>query len=115
MADRAEQVQVLDRLAQLCLLGLGVVTVLLQLSQTEAFETHFFFDSDATLTDVLTLSPKLNTAGRREALPALLKACSDATYQRRRAQGRARAAARIPRTLAASPTGYGTSFTERRN
>ena len=198
------------------------VLLLLQLSQTEAFKTRFFFDSDATLIDALTLSPKLNTAGRREAWPALIEACSDApvtghgvgssaeigenlpgggfgqphndylrtycdtgllgtilfwgfflaagirsamlavratdrrlhaaagllilafflfaltdnpmvytahfmtplavvlglsdaTYQRRRAQGRAHAAPRAPRTLAASPTGYGTSVTERRN
>jgi hypothetical protein len=54
------------------------VLLLLQLSQTEAFKTHFFFDSDASLTDVLTLSPKLNTARRREAWPALIKACSEA-------------------------------------
>jgi O-antigen ligase len=54
------------------------VVLLVQLSQTEAFKTRFFFDSDATLTDVLTLSPKLNTAGRREAWPALVEACSDA-------------------------------------
>jgi O-antigen ligase len=202
--------------------ALLAVLVLLQLSQTEAFKTRFFFDPDASLTDVLTLSPKLNTAGRREAWPALMKACSDApvtghgvgssaqisesissggfgqphndylrtycdtglvgsilfwgfflvagvrscmlavkgpdrelhagagllvlalilfaltdnpmvytahfmtplaavlglsdgTYQWRRAQGRARAAPRAPQTLTASPTGYGTSFTERRN
>jgi O-antigen ligase len=54
------------------------VLLLVQLSQTEAFKERFFFDSDATLTDVLTLSPKLNTAGRREAWPALQAACSDA-------------------------------------
>ena len=202
--------------------ALFAIVLLLLLSQTEAFKTRFFFDSDATLTDALTLSPKLNTAGRREAWPALIEACSDApltghgvgaasqisedissggfgqphndylrtycetglvgsilfwgfflaagvrscklavrgtdrhlhagagllvlalilfavtdnpiiytahfmtpiaavlglsdaTYQRRRAQGRTRAAPRAPRTLAASPTGYGTSFTERRN
>jgi O-antigen ligase len=202
--------------------ALLAVLLLLQLSQTEAFKTRFFFDSDASLTDVLTLSPKLNTAGRREAWPALLQACSDApvtghgvgasaqisesvssggfgqphndylrtycdtglvgsilfwgfflaagvrscmlavrapdrqlhagagllvlalilfaltdnpmvytahfmtplaaflglsdaTHQRRRAQGRAGAAPQAPRTLAASPTGYGTSITERRN
>jgi O-antigen ligase len=204
------------------LVGILAVVLLLQLSQTEAFKKRFFFDSDATLTDVLTLSPKLNTAGRREAWPELIEACSDApitghgvgasylisidissggfgqphndyirtycdtgllgtigfwgfflaagvrsarlavrgtdrrlhaaagllvlafalfaltdnpmvytahfmtplaivlglsdgTHQRRRAQGRARAAPRAPRTLAASPTGYGTSLTERRN
>jgi hypothetical protein len=34
------------------------VPLLVQLSQTEAFKTRFFSDSDATLTDVLTLSPK---------------------------------------------------------
>jgi O-antigen ligase len=202
--------------------ALLAVLLPLQLSQTEAFKTRFFFDSDATITDVLTLSPKLNTAGRREAWPALIAACSDApitgygvgssaqisesissggfgqphndylrtycdtglvgsilfwgfslaagvrscmlavrgqdrglhagagllvlalilfalndypmvytahfmtplaavlglseaTYQRHRAQGRAGAAPQAPRTLAASPTGYGTSVTERRN
>jgi O-antigen ligase len=54
------------------------VLLLLQISQTEAFKSRFFFDSDATLIDALTLSPKLNTAGRREAWPALIEACSDA-------------------------------------
>ena len=60
------------------LVGILAVLLLLQLSQTEAFKQRFFFDSDATLTDVLTLSPKLNTAGRREAWPVLMEACSDA-------------------------------------
>ena len=58
--------------------ALLAVLLLLQISQTEAFKTRFFFNSDATLADVLTLSPKLDTAGRREAWPALIKACSDA-------------------------------------
>jgi len=60
------------------LVAVLVVLLLLQLSQTEAFKTRFFFDEDATLTDVLTLSPKLNTAGRREAWPELIETCSDA-------------------------------------
>jgi O-antigen ligase len=60
------------------LVGILAVLLLLQLSQTEAFQKRFFFDSDATLTDALTLSPKLNTAGRREAWPELMEACSDA-------------------------------------
>jgi hypothetical protein len=60
------------------LVAVLAVLLLLGLSQTEAFKTRFFFDEDATLTDVLTLSPKLNTAGRREAWPELIEACSDA-------------------------------------
>jgi hypothetical protein len=62
----------------------------------------------------LTHNPMVHTAHFMTPLAAVL-GLSDATYQRRRAQGRARAAPRAPRNLAASPTGYGTSFTERRN
>jgi hypothetical protein len=61
-----------------------LVVLLVQLSQTEAFKTRFFFDSAASLTDVLMLSPKLNTAGRRQAWPALMEACSDAPGHRPR-------------------------------
>lgn len=43
----------------------------------------FLFDSDASLTDMLTLGPKLNTAEPREAWPALIKACSEARYRPR--------------------------------
>jgi O-antigen ligase len=55
-----------------------IVLLLLGLSQTQAFKSRFFFDSDASLTDALTLSPKLNTAGRREAWPLLIETCSQA-------------------------------------
>jgi O-antigen ligase len=54
------------------------VLLLLGLSQTEEFKARFFFATDATLTDVLTLSPKLDTSGRREAWPQLIKTCSHA-------------------------------------
>jgi O-Antigen ligase len=53
-----------------------LVLLLVGFSQTQAFKERFFFDSEATLTDVLTLSPKLNTAGRREAWPLLIETCS---------------------------------------
>jgi hypothetical protein len=62
----------------------------------------------------LTDNPMVYTAHFMAPLAAVL-GLSDATYQRRRAQGRARAAPWAPRTLAASPTGYGTSLTERGN
>lgn len=54
------------------------IVLLLQLSQTEAFKARFFFNADATLVDVLTLSPNLDTAGRREAWPELIETCSNA-------------------------------------
>jgi O-antigen ligase len=53
-----------------------LVLLLVGFSQTQAFRERFFFDSEATLTDALTLSPKLNTAGRREAWPLLIETCS---------------------------------------
>ena len=55
-----------------------VVTVLL-VSQTEAFKTRFFFDEDGSLTDVLTLSGNVNTAGRRELWPLLLRECQSSS------------------------------------
>jgi O-antigen ligase len=55
-----------------------VVLLLLGLSQTEAFRTRFFFSPDASLVDALTLSPELNTAGRREIWPQIAEACSRA-------------------------------------
>jgi hypothetical protein len=51
-----------------------VVAVLL-VSQTEAFKRRFFFDEDASLIDVLTLSSNVNTAGRREVWPLLVREC----------------------------------------
>jgi O-Antigen ligase len=46
-------------------------------SQTQAFKERFFFNEDATLTDVLTLRDNVNTAGRRELWPLLLKECGE--------------------------------------
>jgi O-antigen ligase len=51
--------------------------LLVEASHTEVFKTRFFFDPNASLLDVLTLSDKVNTAGRRELWPQLLHACSE--------------------------------------
>jgi hypothetical protein len=59
-------------------LATACVVLVLLVSQTEAFRQRFFFNEGATLTDVLTLSDNVNTAGRRELWPKLLKQC-DAT------------------------------------
>jgi O-antigen ligase len=64
----------LRRAQRIGLVGLAVVFVLV-VSQTEAFQERFFFHDDATLTDALTLSESLNTAGRRELWPRLLEQC----------------------------------------
>jgi hypothetical protein len=61
----------------------------------------------------VTDNPLVYTAHFMTPLAAIL-GLSDGTYQRRRALGRGRAAPPAPRTLAASPTGYGASLTERR-
>jgi O-antigen ligase len=55
-----------------------VILLLVGVTQTEAFKARFFFNSDATLVDVLTFSPNLNTAGRREFWPELIETCSNA-------------------------------------
>jgi hypothetical protein len=47
-------------------------------SHTEVFKKRFFFNEGASLVDVLTVSNNVNTAGRRELWPKLLRAC-DAT------------------------------------
>lgn len=59
----------------LTFVSLSLLAVL-ALSTTDAFKERFFFDDDATLRDVVTLSEQLNTAGRRELWPPLLRACS---------------------------------------
>jgi len=51
--------------------------LLVAASHTEVFKARFFFDPNASLLDVLTLSDKVNTAGRRELWPQLLHACSE--------------------------------------
>ena len=56
--------------------SLAVVAILVG-SQTAAFQERFFFSSGgASLKDVVTLSGNLNTAGRRELWPALIRTCS---------------------------------------
>jgi O-antigen ligase len=45
------------------------------ISQTQAFKERFFFNEEATLMDVVTLRDTLNTAGRRELWPRLLREC----------------------------------------
>jgi O-antigen ligase len=50
--------------------------ILLTVSQTEAFKRRFFFGTDATLLDAITLSSKLDTSGRREAWPRITTECS---------------------------------------
>jgi O-antigen ligase len=52
------------------------VVAILAGSQTAAFQERFFFSSGASLKDVVTLSGNLNTAGRRELWPGLIKTCS---------------------------------------
>ena len=69
-------------LSHLAALVVGVQVLLTLLvvavSNTPAFRTRFFFNEEATLTDVVTLSDQLNTAGRRELWPELVKRCSPA-------------------------------------
>jgi hypothetical protein len=56
-------------------IALACLVLVLLVSQTEAFKQRFFFNEGASLTDVLTLSDNVNTAGRRELWPKLLKVC----------------------------------------
>jgi hypothetical protein len=56
-------------------IAVACVVVVVLVSQTEAFKARFFFDEDASLIDVLTLSSNVNTAGRREIWPLLLHEC----------------------------------------
>jgi O-antigen ligase len=50
-----------------------------QITQTEAFKERFFFNEDASLVDVVTLSNDVNTSGRRELWPLLQQECSRAS------------------------------------
>jgi O-antigen ligase len=54
------------------------VLLVIAVSSTPAFKNRFFFNEEATLTDAITLSNQLNTAGRRELWPELVKRCSPA-------------------------------------
>ena len=56
--------------------GAVCVLLLVAVSQTAAFRERFFFDDDATLVDIITLSENVDTAGRRELWPQLLDACA---------------------------------------
>jgi hypothetical protein len=60
-------------------IAVACVILVLLVSQTEAFRQRFFFNEDATLSDVLTLSDNVNTAGRRELWPKLLEECGAAS------------------------------------
>lgn len=60
-------------------IAVACVVVVLLVSQTEAFKARFFFDEDASLTDVLTLSSNVNTAGRRELWPLLIHECQSSS------------------------------------
>jgi O-antigen ligase len=50
--------------------------VVFQIAQTEAFRERIFFNEDASLIDVVTLSNDVNTSGRRELWPLLEQQCS---------------------------------------
>jgi hypothetical protein len=54
----------------------GCLLLVSAVSSTQAFRERFFFNQNATLRDAVTLSSQLNTAGRRELWPELIKACS---------------------------------------
>jgi hypothetical protein len=61
---------------RLAIAGACVLLVVV-ISQTQAFKERFFFDEDATLMDVVTLRDTVNTAGRRELWPLLLRECGE--------------------------------------
>jgi O-antigen ligase len=54
----------------------AVATLLAVVSQTQVFKERFFFDTSASLVDVLTLSSSFNTSGRRELWNGLTEVCS---------------------------------------
>jgi O-antigen ligase len=58
------------------ILAAACILLLLALSETDSFRQRFFFDERGSLVDVLTLSNRVNTAGRRELWPRLIKECS---------------------------------------
>jgi hypothetical protein len=67
------------RLGGRIFLAILCAVVVFQITKTEQFKERFFFHEDASLTDVLTLSNDVNTAGRRELWPELTQECSRAT------------------------------------
>jgi O-antigen ligase len=58
------------------LLTVLCAVIVFQITKTEQFKERFYFHEDASLTDVLTLSNDVNTAGRRELWPELTQECS---------------------------------------
>jgi O-antigen ligase len=59
-------------------MAVACVLLVVAASNTPAFKNRFFFNEDATLEDAITLSSQLNTTGRRELWPELIKRCSPA-------------------------------------
>jgi hypothetical protein len=59
-------------------MAIACVLLVVAASNTPAFKNRFFFNEDATLEDAITLSSQLNTTGRRELWPELIKRCSPA-------------------------------------
>jgi O-antigen ligase len=67
------------RLGGRLVLAILCAVLVFQVTKTEQFKERFFFHEDASLTDVLTLSNDVNTAGRRELWPGLTQECSRAS------------------------------------
>jgi O-antigen ligase len=57
-------------------IALLCAVLVFQITQTQAFKDRFFFNEDASLLDVVTLSNDVNTSGRRELWPLLQQECS---------------------------------------
>jgi O-antigen ligase len=57
-------------------IAVACVLLVVLISHTEAFKKRFFFNEGASLVDVLTVSNNVNTAGRRELWPLMLRECS---------------------------------------
>jgi O-antigen ligase/polysaccharide polymerase Wzy-like membrane protein len=60
-------------------IGLLCAVLVYQITQTQQFKERFFFNEDASLLDVVTLSNDVNTSGRRELWPLLQQECSKAS------------------------------------
>jgi hypothetical protein len=60
-------------------IAVACVVLVALISQTETFKQRFFFNEGASVTDLLTVSDNVNTAGRRELWPKLLENCTPAS------------------------------------
>jgi hypothetical protein len=60
-------------------IALLCAVLVFQITQTQEFKERFFFNEDASLLDVVTLSNDVNTSGRRELWPLLTQECSKAS------------------------------------